>query len=280
MRIMILTLIRMLAAVLMILVIVSLANDWRFTRPIVGLWRRHSGFIRWYVASAPATYIYLFILLITAWALLGMSDLARDQFLKAQSTNLQHLTTNPIRALVRSAFFVSNAELLLWIGLFGLLLAPAERWLGTARTIAVFAVGHVLSTAGAALDVWVHIRYFHFSDRLWNVEDTGASYGFMSLAALLVFRVRGWSRWVLGAAIGVVVIYGAIEGHGFTARGHAIAALIGLALYPMTRVGDVVSRRGAGRSLVDLWKRTTADGTGEARASLAAERRKGRSPRA
>ncbi|MCT1367058.1 rhomboid-like protein [Kocuria massiliensis] len=270
---MLLTLIRMATAILIVFVIVSLANDWRLTRPIANLWRRHSGYVRWYITSAPATYIYMFILIITTWVLLGMPEFARDDFLKGQSTNLQHLTTNPIRALVRSAFFVSSAELLTWVALFGLLLAPAERWLGTARTIAVFAVGHVVSTAGAALDVWIHIRYFHFSERLWNVEDTGASYGFMSLAALLFYRLRGWTRWVLGAALAVVLVYGAIEGTGFTARGHAIAVLLGLALYPMSRVPDVVARLGTGRSIVDLWKRRTADGSADTRAEFAAASR-------
>lgn len=249
-----------------VLAALSLANDWKLTAPLARAWRRHGGTVRWYVASAPATFVYLAILVVTTWVLLGLPEDARAAFLRAQSTNLRHLSSEPVRVLVRSAFFVTKAELVVWFALFAALLAPAERWLGSARTIAAFATGHVLATAGAAVDVWVHVRYLHAPDTLWNVQDTGASYGFMTLAALMVYRVRGGSRILLGAVLAAVVVYGAVEGTGFTARGHALAVLVGLALYPITHHERVRSRRGAGRSLLDLWRRRSADGPDRGRA--------------
>lgn len=244
-----------------ILAVVSLASSSPATRPLQRWWERRAGFLRWYVASAPATFAYLAILCVTTWVLLGMPAPLKEAFIAAQSTNLRHLTHNPLRVLVRSAFFVTRVELLVWMALFAMLLAPAERWLGSARAIAVFAAGHVLATAGAALDVWVHIRFLHAPASLWNVEDTGASYGFMALAAMLVHRLRGWSRVVLAVLLGLVVVYGVIEGTGFTARGHAIAVLVGLAMRPVSRTEAVRSRVRGGRSIIDLWRRRTADGT-------------------
>lgn len=253
-----------------VLAALSLANDGKLTAPIARTWRRHGEAVRSYVASAPATFTYLAILGVTTWVLLGMPADARAAFLRAQSTNLRHLSTEPIRVLVRSAFFVSKVELVVWLALFAALLVPAERWLGPGRAIVAFGVGHVLATAGAAVDVWVHIRYLHAPASLWNVQDTGASYGFLALTALMVFRLHGRSRLLLAAVLGAVVVYGAIEGTGFTARGHALAVLVGLALYPITRHPGVARRTGPGRSLLDLWRRRSADGPGRGSAAVAA----------
>lgn len=235
---------------------VSLSQDAPPTRPVRRWWDRHGGMVRWYVASAPATFTYLAILGVTTWVLLGMPDRARTMFIEAQSTNLVELSDRPIRALVRSAFFVSNTELVMWLALFASVLAPVERWLGTGRTVATFAVGHVVTTLLAAVDVWVHIRFLGAPASLAHVEDTGASYGFLTLATLLIYRLRGPSRWLLGTALAAITIYGAIEGTGFTARGHAMAVLLGLALVRMTRIPEVRARA-TGTSLLDLWRRAS-----------------------
>lgn len=239
---------------------ISLANDLPPTRPLARLWRRHGSYVRWYVSSAPATFVYLAILAVTTWVLLGMPAELHRMFIAAQSTNLRHLTQDPVRVLVRSAFFVTSTELLVFSALFALLLAPAERWLGSARFIAVFVVGHVLATAGAALDVWVHIRYLHAPSSLWNVEDTGASYGFMTLAGLMVHRLRGRSRIALVVLLALVVLYGLLPHTGFTARGHAISVVVGVLLGPITRTAAVRRRTGSATGLVGLWRRATADG--------------------
>lgn len=243
-----------------VILTLSLATSAPPTRPLQRFWALHGGTIRWYVRSAPATFVYLGILGITTWTLLGMSTEFREAFIAAQSTNLRHLAENPVRALVRSAFFVTRGELVAWITLFAMLLAPAERWLGTARAVAVFIIGHAVATGLAALDVWVHVTWLHAPASLWNVEDTGASYGFMALAALLVLRLKGRSRILLAVILAAVVVYGAIEGTGFTARGHAAAVLVGLAMFPITRTAGVRERERGGRSILDLWRPSTADG--------------------
>lgn len=249
-----------LVVVLVVLVGLSWADDWALTRPVRRWWTRHDDVIVWYVTSAPATFIYLALLGVTTWVLLGMPDLPRRLFIENQSTNLRELATNPLRVLVRSAFLVTNSELAWWIALFAMLLAPAERWLGSARAIAVFVVGHVGATLIAAVDVWVHITYRGAPESLMRVQDTGASYGFAALAALSIYRLRGVSRVGLGVVLAAVVGYGAIEGTGFTARGHAVAVLIGLSLVAVARSPVVRARESSAGELWELWRPATADG--------------------
>ena len=235
-------------------------DGWRVTDPLARAWREHGARLRWGVASAPATYIYLGILVVTTWVLLGMPSAAKTAFIEDQSTNLMHLSKDPVRVLVRSAFFVTKRELLVWALLFGLVLAPVERWLGTARAIAAFAIGHIGATCLTAIDIWAHIRYMHAPHSLWNTEDTGASYGFFTLAGVLVHRLRGWTRWALILVLAGFVVWGFLEGTGPTARGHSVSILLGLLLYPVTRRAAVRARRGPGRSIVDLWRPSRADG--------------------
>lgn len=243
-----------------LVVVLSLVTDGRATAPLARAWHRHGAVVRWYVASAPATFSYLAILTVTTWVLLGMPQMPLRAFLTAQSTNLAHLTTDPVRVLVRSAFFVTRTELVVWVLAFTALVAPVERWLGSARAIGVFALGHVGATAVTALDIYLHIRFLHAPASLWTVTDTGASYGFFALVAVLVHRVRGLSRILLVAGLGVVVVDGAIEGTGYTARGHAIAVVIGVLVGALVASGPHVhERQGEGRSLWSLWMPTTAD---------------------
>lgn len=243
-----------------LLATVSLVHDWRPARSLARAWRRYGSLARWNLSTAPATFVYLAILWVTTWVLLGMPAGAREAFLSDQSTNLAHLTSDPLRVLVRSAFFVTGEELLAWTVLFSAVLAPAERWLGTGRAIAVFAIGHVGASALSAVDIWIHIRYLHAPASLWDDTDTGASHGFFAVAAVLAARLRGWSRVLLVAVLAGVVVFGAIGGTGFTARGHALSVLIGAALAPLARRPEVRERVGRGRSLVSLWRRRSADG--------------------
>ena len=69
------------------------------------------------------------------------------QLLLERSTNLHQLAHDPVRVLFASAFWVSGAwELLAWLALFTLVVAPVEHWIGTARTAAVFFAGHLGAT--------------------------------------------------------------------------------------------------------------------------------------
>ena len=108
-----------------------------------------------YVRSAPGTYAYLFVLLITSWVLQTSSSRIANALLQERSTNLHHLATDPLRVLFSSAFWVGSfADWVVWVALFSIFVAPVERWIGTGRTAIVFVLGHVgatLITAARAL---------------------------------------------------------------------------------------------------------------------------------
>lgn len=182
-----------------------------------------------FVRRAPATYVYLFTLCVTTWVLQTASAGVARRLLLEQSTNLERLEQQPVRVLVASAFWLSESwQLLVWAALFTLVLAPAERWLGSRRWVLTFAAGHVGATLLTAGALWVAIHDRFLGARLGRVQDVGASYGFVAVAAVFTFALRGTRRRLaytalLWAGIGV----GALVTEGLTTFGHAAAAVLG-----------------------------------------------------
>ncbi len=230
--------------VILIAVIVSLAvrYRWGWAMPFTSRYEQLRPYIAAYLRGAPATFTYLFVITITTWVLRGSPVDLRHALLTEHSTNLDHLKADPISVLVTSAFWVTGPELLAWIVLFPLVLAPAERWLGTLRTIVVFAVGHVGATVITAAGLAFMIRRGYLTRNLRDVVDVGSSYGFMCVAALFTYRLPGWWRGLWAAALVGGTLTVAIVGGGFADYGHLTAVLIGLALYTVTTARVVRTR--------------------------------------
>ena len=162
--------------------------------------------------------------------------------LREHSTNLHELFTSPIRVLILSVFWAPNYEFLVWAILFALVLAPAERWLGTRRWAAVFAAGHILATLGVAWALWLAIRHGYAAKHLENAIDVGVSYGFASVAAVFSYRLPQRWRWMWVTALVVVTITALLVGRTFTDAGHFLAVVIGFACYPLTRGAEIELR--------------------------------------
>ena len=191
---------------------------------------------RAYVRSAPGTYAYLFVLLVTAWVLQTSSPRVAERLVLERSTNLHHLGTDPVRVLVASAFWVSAAwQVLPWAVLFTLVLAPAERWVGTGRFAAVFAAGHVGATLLTAAGLWVAIRADAVDASVAHSADVGVSYGFLAVAAVLVYRIPRRLRVPYVAALAGYLVVALFVRGGFTDVGHLVALLIGFSSYPLVR---------------------------------------------
>jgi len=201
-------------------------------------WRPWERRIADYVRSAPFTYVFLFVLLITTWVnQTSRPSIARSLLLE-RSTNLHELGQDPMRVLVASAFWLSSSwELFVWLVLFSLVLAPVERWIGSARTALIFALGHAGATLLTAAGLWLAIRYEVVGAYVEHAIDVGVSYGFFAVAAVLAFYLSGRRRALylavlisyLGVTAGVV--------HGFTDFGHLAAFAIGLSLAPLVTRG-------------------------------------------
>jgi hypothetical protein len=195
-----------------------------------------------YVKASPATFVYLMILSITTLVMLTSSRRVVTLLLREHSTNLHQLFNSPLRALALSAFWAPNYEFLVWAILFALVLAPAERWLGTRRWVMVFIAGHVVATLGVAWGLWFAIGHGYASQHLENAIDVGVSYGFAAVAAVFTFRFPPKWRWWWAGSLTVAAVVALVVGRTFTDGGHLLAVVIGFACYPLTRHSAVIER--------------------------------------
>ena len=230
----------MIAAVLLLLVVgtgrVIALERWPRLDPARRVWRFVAPRVSAYVRSAPGTYAYLFVLLITTWVLQTSSSRIANQLLLERSTNLHQLARDPVRVLFSSAFWVSSGlELAGWIALFSLVVAPVERWLGTARTASVFFLGHVGATLLTAGGLWLALRADLVELSVADARDVGASYGFFAVAAIFVYRLGRRPRLVYAIALIAYVGIDAALSDSFSSLGHVAALVIGFACRPISR---------------------------------------------
>jgi rhomboid family protein len=189
-----------------------------------------------YVRSAPGTYLWLLILLITTGILKRVSPATEHWILERRSTNIHYLLQDPLRVLIQSALWIDGGSWLFYVGLYTLFHAQAERWLGTWRWLSVAFVCHVLATyVSEGVLAWaIHNGTVPESKRF--TLDYGVSYALAGVIAVLTYWwPRGWTRWVYAA--GVLVFYGQamLRGRTFTDVGHFTATLVGLGCYPIAR---------------------------------------------
>ncbi len=219
------------------------SERWPQLDPARARWRRAAPRARAYVRSAPGTYVYLFVLLITTWVLQTSSSGIAQQLLLERSTNLHQLARDPVRVLFASAFWVESVgELLVWAVLFTLVVAPVERRLGTGRAATVFVAGHVGATLLTAAGLWAALRVDAVESSVVNARDVGASYGFVAVAAVLALLLGSRRGLALTAVLAAFVGVSFAIGPSFTDFGHVIALAIGLACYPLVRTSRAPSR--------------------------------------
>jgi len=202
-----------------------------------------------YVRSSPATFVYLFVVWTTTRVIAAVPASVAHSLLTARSTNLHNLAHDPIRVLVQSAFWTGGQRLTVWLPIFVFILAPAERWLGTARGVTAFAIGHVGATLIVALGLAAAIEVGQAPQDLARVTDVGVSYGFYCIAALLAYRLtRPWGlAWA--TSLLVWVAYPIVTNPTFTTWGHLVSVAIGFTLVALTRAPQV-RRRATQRLLV------------------------------
>jgi hypothetical protein len=191
-----------------------------------------------FIRSAPLTYSWLLVLLYTTMVEHSVNPTRLHHLLHSSSTNIRHLSTDPIYVLVSSLFWIDGRYWLPYLVLFSVFLAPAERWLGKLRWLAVGLTAHVGATCISEGLLYLEIEHHVAPERLVNVSDIGVSYFLVGIVGVLTYRiVRPW-RWGY-IAVAVLIFAGAltIRAH-FTEFGHLCAVLIGLACYPATRGRD------------------------------------------
>jgi uncharacterized membrane protein len=233
-----------LIGVILVIVALGIARrmNWPLIRKLDETWERSRPQVFAYIRNSPATFAYLIVLSITTWVLLGSSDRVARLLLLQDSTSLHQFRIDPLKVLIRSAFWAPGYEFLAAALLFAIILAPAEQWLGTRRLVTVFASGHVLATLGAATTLWLSIRYGWSSKRLENTVDVGVSYGFAAVAAIFTFRLPTKWCWWSAMTLVAVAVAALFISQTSTDVGHLLALAIGFAFYPMTRTEQTRSR--------------------------------------
>src|SRR5260370_29813334 len=86
-----------------------------------------------FLRSAPGTFAWLAVLLVTTIVMNQFSPQFRYRFVLHHSTNLHELSHNPVRVLISSALWTDGSRWWPYLILYCLFHAPVERRLGTAR---------------------------------------------------------------------------------------------------------------------------------------------------
>ncbi len=183
-----------------------------------------------HLGTAPASCAYAFTLFVTWWTLRGISDVAGHRLILSLSTNLHNMRREPVQVLVASAFWTEGG--FPWGTILGFLvvMAFAERWLGTVRWILVFASGHVGATLIIVTGIAYAVQHQLIPVKVVHAADVGTSYGFSAVLAALAFRLPGLARIVWAVALLGWYALGVWRGRTFTDYGHLAAVLIGLAV--------------------------------------------------
>jgi hypothetical protein len=221
--------------VVFVLADLAVRRGWPPALRVIALWRRVQPSFLLFLRRSPATFAYLGVLSVTTWVLLGSSDKVTELILLEHSTSLHELRINPLKVLIRSAFWAPGYEFLPWVLLFALVLAPVEYWLGTRRWLLIFATGHVMATLASATALWFGIRYGWAASGLERTIDVGVSYGFAAVAAVFTFRLPIRWRWPWAIALLAAATVALWVDQSFTDLGHVLALGIGFSFYPLTR---------------------------------------------
>ncbi|GAB1336335.1 membrane protein [Streptomyces sp. E-15] len=199
----------------------------RIIRGVSGVWA--------YVRSAPGTYVWLGILFVTTVVLHHMPPGFEHNFLRHRSTNIHELSHTPVRVLVASAMWNESGHWLPYAFLYTVFHAPAERWLGTARWLAVCALAHVLASLISEAMLLAAISRGLAPPTAADTLDIGVSYALAGVIAVLGYRIAAPWRYGYLAAVLTVFALPLAAGRTFTDVGHFTAVLIGLACRPLVK---------------------------------------------
>ncbi len=200
-----------------------------------GRWRHRRTAVWQTVRSAPWTFSWLALLLVTTVVQHTVPRSELKTILGERSTNLDNLRSDPVHAFVTSLLWIDGYFWLPYLLLYCVFHAPAERWLGALRWATVGLVAHVGATyISEGLLGWA-IRHGHADPALIDVRDIGVSYFLAGIIGVLTYHIAYPWRWGYVVAAGACFTAPPLIHLTFTGIGHLSAFLIGLVCYPITR---------------------------------------------
>jgi hypothetical protein len=129
-----------------------------------------------FVRSAPLTYLWLIVLLITTIIQHQLGRRELHYVLVHGSTNLHELATDPLKVLFESLLWIDGRYWTPYLVLFTLFLAPAEQWLGEIRWLTVGLTAHIGATYISEGLLYLAIQHHLAPERLVHARDIGVSY--------------------------------------------------------------------------------------------------------
>jgi len=188
-----------------------------------------------FVRSAPLTYLWLTVLLITTIIQHQLGHRELHDVLIHGSTNLHELATDPLKVLFESLLWIDGRYWTPYLVLFTLFLAPAERWLGEIRWLTVGLTAHIGATYFSEGLLYLEIQHHLAPERLVHARDIGVSYFLIGMIAVLAYHIATPWRWGYLAVLIIAFTVPLIIDPNFTAIGHFSSIFIGLLFYPMAR---------------------------------------------
>jgi len=182
------------------------------------------------VAALRLTALYAIALIVVSVTLTALGPHAREVAVSRMSTNLHNLAHGRLTTLVGSAF-VEGGAVYAWLPGLVCLLALGELIWRSRGLLIAFAAGHIGATLLVAVWLITAVKSGWVPVSVTRASDVGISYGAVSvlgaLTASLPTRWRTiWVGWWLGTAL-VVAWAAAFD---FTAIGHILSLLLGVAV--------------------------------------------------
>ncbi|OLP00078.1 hypothetical protein BVU76_22660 [Mycolicibacterium porcinum] len=176
------------------------------------------------------TLAYAAALFTVASLLLVLGPTMQDLVVSHLSTNLENLGQGRLGTLLGSAFVTAEGYTYLLLPGLVCLLALAELlWCGR-RLVQAFTLGHIGATLIVAAGLAAAIKLGWLPISVAHAKDVGLSYGAIAVLGTLSAAIptRWRPAWIGGWVTIALVV--AVSGADFTAIGHAIALIIGIAL--------------------------------------------------
>lgn len=191
----------------------------------------------------PATLTYLGLVVVASSGLAALHEhdrAAAHALLVATSTNIEQLSSHPVRALLVSALWVHRRAMASAIGAIVASAGVLEWRHGSKAAVGTFATGHVGGSLLVAAGLWAGLHLGWVDESVRDAIDVGVSYGCAAcvVAWLVASRYRVAHLAALG--FGCYLLTRAVGGD-FTDVGHLVCAGLGL-------VAGLLIRRAARRA--------------------------------
>ena len=180
-------------------------------------------------AWLPATIVYAVMLVGVSFLLTALGPHTHDVAVSEMSTNLHNLAHGHVVTLVGSAFISDSGHVLFWLPGLVCLLALGELIWRSRGLVVAFALGHIGATLVVAAWLATALTAGWLPMSLARATDVGMSYGAVCVLGALTASIPSrwrplWIGWWLGNAIAAAL------SADFTAVGHVVALLLGIAL--------------------------------------------------